>query len=380
MKTLAAIFLIILSFNFSDIYAQDFDSLAEKGIKEIYNIKFTDAEKTFRQMIADYPEHPAGRFFLAMIDWWKILLDVDDESHDEIFFQKLEDVIYQCDEILEKEPENVDALFFKGGAIGFRGRLRAYRESWIKAADDGREALPIVERAAQLDPANLDVQLGFGIYNYYASVIPDQYPLLKPLMIFFPSGDKEKGIQQLINTAQHGKYARYEARYFLTTLYYNYENNPYKAAEYALMLKDDFPDNPIFQRWWGRIAAKRGDYPLAANVFKDVLNKAENNLTGYNNPKVVREAVYYVGLQYKNLNHLDSSKYYFQKCVELSKQTDGDEESGFLINSVLYLGMVNDLQGNREEARQYYLQLLEMKEYGRSHTLAKNYLEKPYKD
>src|SRR5690606_31268421 len=139
-------------------------------------------------------------------------------------------------------------------------------------------------------------------------------------------------------------------------------------------------DNPIFQRWWGRIAAKRGDYPLAANVFKDVLNKAENNLTGYNNPKVVREAVYYVGLQYKNLNQLDSSKYYFQKCVELSKQTDGDEESGFLINSVLYLGMVNDLQGNREEARQYYLQLLEMKEYGRSHTLAKNYLEKPYKD
>ncbi|MCK7516648.1 MAG: hypothetical protein MZV64_02440 [Ignavibacteriales bacterium] len=94
--------------------------------------------------------------------------------------------------------KDVDALFFKGGSIGFRGRLRAFRESWLKAADDGREALPIVEQASILDPGNLDVQLGFGIYNYYADVIPNQYPLLKPhMMIFFPDGNREKGIEQL---------------------------------------------------------------------------------------------------------------------------------------------------------------------------------------
>ena len=75
---------------------------------------------------------------------------------------------------------------FKGGAIGFRGRLRATRDSWIKAADDGREALPIVEQASKLDSNNTDVELGFGIYNYYAAVIPDEYPMIKPLMIFFP--------------------------------------------------------------------------------------------------------------------------------------------------------------------------------------------------
>ena len=62
----------------------------------------------------------------------------------------------------------------------------------LKAADDGREALPIVEEAASLDPNNMDVQLGFGIYNYYAAVIPNENPLIKPLMIFFPDGDKDK--------------------------------------------------------------------------------------------------------------------------------------------------------------------------------------------
>ncbi len=157
---LSVIVLIIMSV---PVYSQGtkFDSLASMGIRQIYDIKFDQAEKTFRELIADYPDHPAGRFFLAMIDWWKVLLNPDDESHDEIFFQKLEDVIYQCDQLLDKNPENVDALFFKGGAIGFRGRLRSLRESWLKAADDGREALPIVERASSLDPDNKDVHAGF---------------------------------------------------------------------------------------------------------------------------------------------------------------------------------------------------------------------------
>jgi tetratricopeptide (TPR) repeat protein len=376
--------IFILLFLLSTPYltnAQDLklDSVITAGIKQIYNIKFPEAETTFRKLIADYPEHPAGRFFLAMIDWWKILLDADSEIYDEIFFQKLEDVIFHCDKILEENPSNIEALFFKGGAIGFRGRLRAYRESWIKAADDGREALPIVERAANLDSSNVDVQLGFGIYNYYISVIPEEYPILKPLMIFFPDGDKQKGIEQLTNTAMNGKYAKYEARYFLMTLYNNYENNPFKAYEYALLLTNEFPDNPTFQRWKGRILVKQGDNSSAVKEFFNVLDKGEKNYPGYSNKKVTREAVYYVGLQYYNTNNLDSAKYYFSLCESISKEIDTEEESGFLINSVLYLGMIYDSLGLRSEAVKYYESLLEMREYGNSHTLARLYLDKPFK-
>jgi tetratricopeptide (TPR) repeat protein len=356
------------------------DSTIIQGIKAIYNIKFDEAETIFRSLIADYPENPAGRFFLAMIDWWKILLDLDVETYDDLFFQKLEDVIFQCDEILKKDPKNVDALFFKGGSIGFRGRLRAYRESWLKAADDGREALPIVERASNLDPSNLDVQLGFGIYNYYASVIPNEYPLLKPLMIFFPSGDKEKGIEQLTNTALNGKYAKYEARYFLLTLYYSYENDYRKAEEYAVMLHEEFPDNPVFQRWLGRIAVKKGNYFLASEIFNEILNKAEPGFYGYSTPRVKREAAYYIGVHHRNMNELDSAKHYFELCAEYSKQIDKKEESGFLINAYLYLGMINDLLDNREDAVKYYRELLDMRNYGKSREQAKQYLENPYRN
>jgi tetratricopeptide (TPR) repeat protein len=375
-------YFILIIFLFTDfVKAQDarFDSLVNSGIKQIYNIKFPEAEQTFRSLIADYPDHPAGRFFLSMIDWWKILLDFDSEEHDEIFLQKLEDVIFQCDNLLEKNSENVDALFLKGGAIGFRGRLRANRKSWLKAADDGRDALPIVERAANLKPDNVDVQLGFGIYNYYAEVIPEEYPIIKPLMLFFPPGDKEKGIEQLKNTAENGKYARYEAQYFLMTLYYNYENNPYKAEEYAEMLTKEFPDNPVFQRWRGRIAAKMGDYFAAASVFQNIIDKMRLGYPGYEVLKTIRESDYYVAYQYFNTNKLDSAIYYFRDCAKISRQIDKDEESGFQINSLLYIGMINDLWGNREVAISSYKRILDMDEYGNSHKLAEGYIEKPFK-
>ncbi len=380
--------ILFVSISFISIYPQNaktfsqppsFDSTIVKGIRQIYAIKFADAEKTFKGLIADYPNKPQGRFFLAMIDWWKIMLDPDNESYDEIFFQKLEDVIYQCDQILKIDPDNEEALFFKGGSIGFRGRLRAYRDSWLKAADDGRLALPIVEKASKLNPKNVDVQLGFGIYNYYASVIPDEFPLIKPLMIFFPSGDKKKGIAELTNVAINGMYAKFEARYFLMTLYFSYENNPFKADEWAQMLVKDFPDNPVFERWLGRIKAREGNYFASDSIFKDVLSKAAKNTIGYNLLSVKREATYYIGFEYRLMKNLDSAKVYFDLCAKYSLELDKKEPSGFLINSYLYLGMINDEWGNRPVAVNYYKQILDLKEYKNSHSIAEEYLKTPYR-
>ncbi len=354
------------------------DSIITRGIHQIYTLDFANAETTFRKLISDYPENPAGRFFLATIDWWKILVDIDNEANDDLFFQKLEDVIYQCDKILESNPDDVNALFFKGGAIGFRGRLRAIRESWLKSVDDGREALPIVQHAAKLDPNNKDVLLGFGLYNYYAAVIPDQFPLVKPLMIFFPSGDKAKGIEQLNEVAHTGKYSKYEAQYFLMTLYSNNEGNPYKADEYATSLLKEFPNNPVFVRWKGRIAVQRGATVEYFTMFQNIYAKCLNKEYGYNE-KTKREAAYYLGLYYKTYSRPDSALFWFKQTADLSRHVDKDETTGFLVNAVLYAGMMSDALGKREDAISLYNQTLDLKKYGTSHENAKLYLQTPYK-
>ena len=41
----------------------NFDTLVTTGIKQIYSINFSEAEVTFRKLMAEYPDHPSGRFF-----------------------------------------------------------------------------------------------------------------------------------------------------------------------------------------------------------------------------------------------------------------------------------------------------------------------------
>ncbi|MCW8804564.1 MAG: tetratricopeptide repeat protein 39 [Ignavibacteriaceae bacterium] len=376
MKSITILILTLLLLFRFDAFSQKpkYDSLVTVGINQIYSIKFTEADKTFQLLKKEYPKHPASRFFFAMIDWWKIILSEEDEEKDERFFEKIEETVDFCDEILDKDPTNVDALFFKGGAIGFRGRLRVMRESWFSAADDGREALPLVETASKLDPDNVDVKLGFGIYNYLAAVIPERYPIVKPVMMFFPSGDKELGLRQLKEAASTGKYSRYEARYILITFYYYFEKDMDSAEVFAKQLVESFPDNPVFERWRGRVAASKSESAIADSIFKNVLKKSEKNLEGYNTPRVRREANYYVGANLKKSGDNDGAFSYYKKCIEDSKKIDGDKESGFRINATLYSGTILETKGKYSEAKKYYNVVLDMREFKNSHTLAESYL------
>ena len=380
MQLTSTILLILLLISQKQI-AQDlkFDSLITAGIHQIYSIEFDQARETFAEVKTDYPHHPAGNFFDAMITWWEILLDIDNEELDDIFEGQLEMVIDQCDDILENDERNIDAYFFKGGALGFRGRLYSIRGDWFDAAADGKDALPLVFTAYELDSTNIDVKLGFGIYDYYAAVIPEKYPMVQPIMFFFPEGNKDKGISELKDVAEEGKYAKYEAQYFLMTLNYSFEKNDLESYKYAKMLSDEFPNNPRFESFLGRINVRMNNYPAAVKIFNTILNNAENNLNGYND-KIKREAHYYIGVNYKQTDSLDLALNHLKECEVISRKVDEDEESGFLINSILYMGEIYDVKGERNKAIKYYEEVLDLREFGNSHERAEEYLEKSYKN
>ncbi len=355
-----------------------FESHIQQGIQKVYNFEFEEAEKEFQILTVQKPKHPAGYFFLAMVDWWKILLDIDNETLDKQFLTKLDKVISICDDLLDENDNDVDALFFKGGALGFRGRLYANRESWVKAANDGREALPIVQRAYSLAPKNYDVLLGIGIYNYYAEVIPETFPVVKPLMLFFPSGDKKKGIKQLEAASQKSKYASIEAQYFLLQLYYNYERQFETAIGYAQTLFQKFPNNALFQRYVGRCFVGVGRWEEAKAIFADVKEKCAAQKRGYTKG-AEREASYYLATYQMLNNDSDMALQNFYRCDELSRTLDKEGASGFMSMANLKIGMIYDAQMKREYAVKQYNKVLQMKNFETTHEQAKKYLQTPYK-
>ncbi len=355
-----------------------FDDHTQRGINAVYNLDFPIATQEFETMVALQPKHPAGHFFLAMVEWEKILIDIDDESRDDAFFDMLDKVIDLCDERLDQDPNDITALFFKGGAIGFRGRLRAHRDQWLRAANDGRRALPIVQKIQELAPDNYDVLLGTGIYDYFAEVVPDQYPFLKPLMIFFPKGDKEKGIGELRLASEKAKYAAVEASYFLIQLYYNYEHQPSNALTMALKLAARFPNNPQFARYLGRCYVQLGIWPEVLRVFSDIRKKGLEGATGYI-MNVTREAEYYIGMYYFTYRAHEKALPHFFACDSLSRTLDRKYgPSGFMTMTNLRLGQIYDLQGKRDYALQQYRKVIMFKDFENAHALAEQYTQTPF--
>ncbi|MDH7516624.1 MAG: hypothetical protein QHI48_12215 [Bacteroidota bacterium] len=353
------------------------DADIRRGIRAVYNLDFGTAEKAFTVVARARPDHPAGIFFLAMVDWWKITIDVEDESKDAAFVRKLEDVIALCDRRLERDENDLAALFFKGGAVGFRGRLATVRKNWFRAAADGREALPIVHRAAKLAPRNADIHFGIGIYNYYAAVLPDRYPLLKPLMLFLPDGNRQLGIRQLQHAAEKGKYANWESMYFLVQVLSTYENKPSSSLPYARRLSGEFPKNPVFQRLLGRIYIRLSDWRRAVPVFRKVLEQCDAHAPGYGRA-AEREAAYYLGENALLRYDAEGAIPYFKRCVSAAQAMESDEASGFRIMALLKTGNAYDILGKRPEALRYYDMVLAQRNHNSSHELARAYRAKPY--
>lgn len=355
----------------------DGDTILQRGIDHIYNVEFDRAHEDFKQVIALYPKHPAGYFLDAMVEWWRIKLDRQNSSADQVFLKKIEKVILVCDQLLESEPGNITALFFKGGALGFRGRYHATRENYFSAVDDGRIALEILGECQKIAPGNHDIMLGTGLYNFYAIAIPEKFPALSTLMAFFPRGDKSLGLAQLKAAARHSKYAANEAKVVLFEAYYDFEKNPLAAMEFASELHKKYPMNPAFQSYYGRCLVPLGPLDSMEACWRNILLQYMDHKPGYDK-RLAREALYYIGVaRMMNRDHEMALKYLY-KCDEACRVLDEDP-SGYMVKTNLKVGQIYDLQGKRDLAIKQYKKVLDWDDVGGSQAEAQRYLQSAYK-
>ncbi len=356
----------------------DADSLIRVGRDHIYGARFEEARRVFALVIARYPSHPAGYFLDAMIEWWQMQLDRRNSSrYESAFLEKIERVITICDSILEHNPYDIAGLFFKGGALGYRGRYYATVQSWLKAANDGRLALDILIKCNQLAPSNHDIMLGTGIYNYYAAALPEKYPVLKPIMVFLPSGDKRIGILQLEAAARNATYADIEAKVLLQQVYSaQFENQPHDYLRISRELYERYPTNPLFHRRYAVALLQVGSYDSSIAHWHRILD-AYRTKTPYYDAFAAREALYYIGWHLFNSGNYDQALQYFYKCDEASRLLDEDP-SGFMVKLNLYIGKIYDLQGKRDLAIMQYKKVLGWQDVQNSHAEAQQYLKFPY--
>lgn len=345
------------------------------GLERLYDLDFANAQVHFARITHRYPNHPVGPFLTGLNLWWQILLDLSDRSRDEAFYQLMNAVLRQCEQILRRDPNNLDALFFKSAALGFRGRLRATRSDWFEAALDGKRALDAVMTLARQRPQNPDFRFGKALYDYYAAVIPERYSFVKPVMIFFPSGNREAGLRQLEATAQNGYYIQPEAAYFLAMIYYLFEEDYTRTMKHVRWLREHFPNNGYFHALEGRVYIRWGQWLQGRQTFETILARFQAGHPGYN-AAIAEQALYFLALSYMLERRYEAALNYLLKLEALTARRK--EDTYFKVMGRLRQGMAYDALGQRTIAILRYREVLQMKDFGRAHERARQYLKTPY--
>jgi hypothetical protein len=323
-----------------------------KSINSMYNFDFATAERDFTVILYQYPEHPLPDFLMALGYWWRIEIDVENTRFDRIFIQYLDRANAKAKKMLDQNPRNKEAAFFLAAGYGFQGRLYSERQSWTKATFAGKNALNYLNLSRGEEEFNPELLLGDALFNYFSVWIPENYPLLKPILALFPKGNKKLGLEQLEKVASTAFYTRVEAQYFLFRLYGSEENRPQDALRIAEYLFEKFPNNPYFHRSYARYLYTTGNWTRSMQESFRILDRIEKKQVGYE-ATGGRFASFYLGEYFFRVGNKAEAKKYYAKTVAFGEESES-QESGYYLYALLSLGKIATAEKNKPLARTYF--------------------------
>ena len=326
-----------------------------KALNDLYDFKFDDAVYQFRYLKARYKWHPLPYFLMGLIEWWKIMPNTKDKSHDEEFMAYMDSTITVAENLYKNYPAyKTEAAFFLSAAYGFKGRLYSDedRSQWTKAASAGKSAMNYLERSKEKENLSPELLFGDALYNYFSVWVPENYKALRPVMWFFPEGDKALGLKQLKEVSYNAFYTRTEAMVWLMRILNSYENDQQGAFQISDYLFKTYPNNPYFHRYYARMLYGQGRFGEAEPTCKNILAKIDSGAVGYEATSG-RYAAFFLGQIYEARKKYDESKKYYQMCMEFAEKI-GAIDTGYYLYSLIALGEIAEVQGNKAEAKKYF--------------------------
>jgi len=157
-----------------------------------------------------------------------------------------------ADTALQAAATDTNALFAKSLIFGLRADFAGLIEKQnFVALRYTKQGRPYAARLMAADPQAYDGYLGGGVENYLLSLRPA--PLRALLWLTGSQVDREKGLEQLRVTAQHGHYLEPFAKLLLAVAAIR-DNDRAGARGLLSELHKRFPNNPLFLRELNRLS------------------------------------------------------------------------------------------------------------------------------
>jgi hypothetical protein len=247
-------------------------SSVEAGYRQMYNLDFDGAHRTFQSWEQAHPQDPLGpasnaaaylfaEFARLHVLESELFTDDDKFAHRDrltpdptiqaAFQAELKRAEQMADQNLSHSPDDHRSLFAKVLAGGLRGDYTALIEKRnLAALSSMKLSRSMAEQLLAKDPSYYDAYLAVGVENYLLGTNPA--PVRWILHLTGAQTDKGDGLTKLRLTAERGHYLAPFARLLLAVAALR-DHDRGKARDLLSGLAHEFPQNPLYRRELDRI-------------------------------------------------------------------------------------------------------------------------------
>jgi hypothetical protein len=278
-----------------------------RSISHIYNSEFDLAEKVIDSINSKYPGHPATYLLKGFLINWENYPLLPFSPARKSYESQLQ-TSFRIAEAEDGWSDNPEMLLI---SLCSRGLLMLlYSENKMSS-----ELIPYVpttyrgiRKAFEYTSVFADLCYYTGLYNYYREAYPEQHPIYKAVAFLFPHGDKEKGLEELIHTAENAILLGPEAYSILSWICIQYENDFQRALYFSETVFNQYPENPWFRAEYLKNLFLVKDYEKAEEIIRAS--------SGIKNAYFTCQLAIFKGLlQEKKYNDYVLAEDYYQKAV-----------------------------------------------------------------
>ena len=233
----------------------------EEGYRQMYNLQFDEAHRTFQRWRSDHPDDPLGpasdaaAYLFSELDRLHILQSeffTDDHnfarkhnlSPDPALKAEFERSLARTSE-LAPQGDDANAMFAAVLEHGLQSDyLGLIEKRYVAALGETKQASAVAEKLLETHPDCQDANLAIGVENYLLSLKPA--PLRWLLRASGAQTDRQAGIEKLRLTEQKGHYLVPFAKILLAVAALR-DNNRDAARGELSWLAGQFPSNRLFR-------------------------------------------------------------------------------------------------------------------------------------
>ncbi len=340
--------------------------LSSQILENIYNQNFTQAKALTTQLEKKYAKHPVVPFLKAYrLSWEHLPLEKSIPQYT-YYNQYLQLAANYAKKRVDVNANDLEGNYFLMMIYGLLAQHEAESGDFMQSVGYGKKSYAHMKKGFGEEKNYADFHFSSGLFKYYAVQYPETHPIAKPFMLFFPGGDKQKGLWHFQQAAQHSQFSKVESKIYLAIIYSKYEQNYMQFLNYAQQLIGQYPKNPFFWTRYCEALILVGRYAEAEMHLSKFQSRPENLYQSAQNlfKGMIQEKYYKNGAK---------AKEYYQKVIQAGKY-DQRYTVDYYAFAYAGLGRLADQAKDSKSAKNYYKEAKKIAQYESVRAEADKYL------